>query len=676
MIDPAVDNAERDEDMLSVKDILVRDLMTRNNLKTVFLDEPDPLVSIIFTSEISCRNAAKFACSLAAYQRMSEISFEILFVYCAEERICREYRNEVIGLSYLRSERGHQAGRNAAAFRSRGRYILFTDTSFEVLPGFLERLVEALAFPNAGISGPKVVFPDMHIKSAGGLLRNDSTIVHSYLAGESNPFAPEANFTREAVNIPENLFMIDKALFIEIGGFDESFSRVEFANADINVRSIQNGRCVVYEPRSVAVYHGSPSSASHDLRLEHEDCKSHFIGKHGRWLFGGNVELSCFSEREFDCQTLRVLFVEDSIPHIDSGGGMPRANFIVRSMEKLGYRVTIYPVYKADKSLSQRYRDIPPSVELLDANGAPGLKKLLVERSGYYDLVWVCRPHNIDLICQLMFDQVAQLHQHVAERVIFDCEALFCMRDFLVKMKDDGYVTSQTFADMIEWETRNYNQADCVVAVSHSEKNILSRSGVDNVAVLGHAFEVESSDLPLFADRYGFIFIGSLESPDSPNTDSLEWFLRDVWPLVVEMIPDARLFVVGSISPIVRQRVNQVGVVVLGRVEDPSSIFNQVRVNVAPTRYAAGIPHKVHEAMSRGVPSLITPILAGQIDWPKDVGYQICDWREPDDFASVLITMHSDENLWNDLQRSGMEKLSSECAPCQYVLALREICEA
>ncbi len=51
---------------------------------------------------------------------------------------------------------------------------------------------------------------------------------------------------------------------------------------------------------------------------------------------------------------------------------MPRANFIVAAMARLGYHVTVYPMYRGDAEIAQRYRDLPDTVEILDSKEAPG----------------------------------------------------------------------------------------------------------------------------------------------------------------------------------------------------------------------------------------------------------------------------------------------------------------
>ena len=35
------------------------------------------------------------------------------------------------------------------------------------------------------------------------------------------------------------------------------------------------------------------------------------------------------------------------------------------------------------------------------------------------------------------------------------------------------------------------------------------------------------------------------------------------------------------------------------------------------------------ETVARGLPSVVTPILAGQMGWPDGTGYRVHDWHDP-----------------------------------------------
>ena len=62
-------------------------------------------------------------------------------------------------------------------------------------------------------------------------------------------------------------------------------------------------------------------------------------------------------------------------------------------------------------------------------------------------------------------------------------------------------------------------------------------------------------------------------------------------------------------------------VTLIGTVGDVMPLYQQHRVFIAPTRFAAGLPYKLHEAASFGLPAVTTSLLAGQLGWTdgKDI---------------------------------------------------------
>ena len=75
------------------------------------------------------------------------------------------------------------------------------------------------------------------------------------------------------------------------------------------------------------------------------------------------------------------------------------------------------------------------------------------------------------------------------------------------------------------------------------------RSGFADVAVIGHWREARPTPRA-FADRAGMLFLGAIHEQDSPNHDALEWFVREVLPLVEQSLGwETRLTVAGYVDP-------------------------------------------------------------------------------------------------------------------------------
>jgi glycosyltransferase involved in cell wall biosynthesis len=104
-------------------------------------------------------------------------------------------------------------------------------------------------------------------------------------------------------------------------------------------------------------------------------------------------------------------------------------------------------------------------------------------------------------------------------------------------------------------------------------------------------------------------FLGAMDYP--PNVDAACWLARDIWPLVREQHPEARLSIVGrSPVPAVRDLGRDDSIVVTGTVPDVQRYLSAMRVHVAPLRVSRGVQIKVLTAMAAGRPCVVTSCVA------------------------------------------------------------------
>ena len=96
---------------------------------------------------------------------------------------------------------------------------------------------------------------------------------------------------------------------------------------------------------------------------------------------------------------------------------------------------------------------------------------------------------------------------------------------------------------------------------------------------------------------------------------------------------------------------------ILGWVPQTWSLYNDHRVFVAPTRYAAGISYKVHEAASFGLPIVSTSLIASQIQWTGGAELLTAHETEPHAFARQVIALYQDEALWLSVRQCAAQRL-------------------
>src|SRR5258708_36516276 len=190
-----------------------------------------------------------------------------------------------------------------------------------------------------------------------------------------------------------------------------------------------------------------------------------------------------------------------------------------------------------------------------------------------------------------------------------------------------------------------------IVAINDAEAAILRDMRFPDVAVIGHMRVPCPTPRP-FARRAGMLFVGAIHRMDSPNYDSLCWFVDEVLPLIArELTWETRLTVVGYTGAGVsldRFR-DHPRVTLRGTVSDLEPLYDSHRVFVAPTRFAAGTPYKVHEAASYGLPVVATELLRQQLGWEDGQELLAAEATDPAAFARHVVALQRDATLWQRL---------------------------
>ena len=651
-----------------------------NGLKISFKSFADPVVSIVIVSFNGSRLLARTLANLSHHDGGPGAPFEAIIVDNASGPDNHKLLARVEGATIIANDTntGFGPACNLGAARARGRYLLFLNPDIDLLPGALSAMVDGFnLFESVGIVGARLVFPGGRLQEAGASFVDDAQVTHPYLRGSDDASAPEAVFARETGYVSGAALMIERQLFKQLRGFDDAFAPAYFEDTDLCLRVARSGRRIVYQPRAVGIhYENGTSSSREDVERMLDAHRAKFLALHGKWLFGSGVHPTGFMQREPNRYRFRVLYIDDRTPHLDSGSGLPRANSIVNAMAKMGYLVTILPIYVSDPDVAARYRDLHPTIEILDADTNLAPRRVIRDREGYYDAIWVSRPHNVALIAKTFLEMGVAIRKWTRGRVIFDTEAIFATRAAIADFAAGAPLDGATLERAVASEVALGRMADAVVCVSRAEERMLRRfGGLKNVRVLGHCLSPKAHAAP-FEKRNGVVFVGLLLYEDSPNVDSIAWFLERVWPRLAKRLGSrAHFTLVGDIAPQLRQKFERSNVTVLGRVDDLDEVFDKARVAVAPTRFAAGIPHKVHNSVAHGLPTVISSLLRSQLGWDDGEGCLSASVQHPETFADVVLRLHNDRQTWEDVRRRGLQRIAAECDERSFSASIRDICE-
>ncbi len=106
---------------------------------------------------------------------------------------------------------------------------------------------------------------------------------------------------------------------------------------------------------------------------------------------------------------------------------------------------------------------------------------------------------------------------------------------------------------------------------------------------------------------------------------------------------------------------------------DLTPLYDSHRIFVAPTRFGSGLPYKVYEAASHGVPVVASDLLGCQMEWENGRDLLSAPTGDPAAFAAHIVTLYRDAALWERLRDAALARLAVENSPDLMVAALRDL---
>ena len=622
-----------------------------------------PELSVILVADASF---AMTMMTLAYLRNNIPASCEVIVIDPGSDPAQRKLGQYLAGVSVIRidAEIPFAAACNAGIAAARGTAVLLLRDGAELIPGAIVASLRRLkSNPRIGAVGAKIIQPHGVLAQAGGVVRSDGSL-HEYMR-DASPLVAEANFVRDVHFCDLACLMIRGDLLKGRGGLNAAVPEGAYLSADLCLRIGQAGYRVVYDPEVIVWSWGAEAPVKPDDQARFADAHRQFLARCPE-PDGAAMVLG----RMADQARQRVLVLEDMIPLRSAGSGFVRSNDIIRSMSELNCAVTVYPINDSIFALEGVYADFPDSVEVMTEHSLSRLREFLLLRQGYYDIIWVCRTHNLDRILPAL--EKLRESSAVMPRIILDTEAISAIRS-----AEWAALAGEPF-DLPAALRSEFAQAglcQATIAVSAGEAAVLRDLGLPDVHVVGHVRTLTPGSNP-FQQRAGLLFVGAIHRMDSPNYDSLCWLVEEVLPIVEQSLGwETRLTIAGYTAPGVsldRFRLHP-RVTLRGVVADLEPVYGAHRVFVAPTRYAAGIPYKVHEAASFGIPIVATERLAGQLGWTPGDALLAAPASDPAGYAALIVALYRDEALWSRLRAGALAMLRVECDQVQYQEAIQRV---
>ncbi|MGA9996509.1 MAG: glycosyltransferase [Pyrinomonadaceae bacterium] len=560
---------------------------------------------------------------------------------------------------------------NQAAKLARGRYLLLLNNDAQLQGDGISAAIETLnSSEDIGAVGGKVILPDGTLQEAGSIIWQDGSCL-GYGRGDS-PFAPAYMFKRDVDYCSAVFLLTRRDLFLQTGGFDEDYAPAYYEETDYCVRLWKQGKRVVYDPNISVLHYEFASSASHqnaiELQTQHRNI---FVAKHREWLRGqqeySSTNILSARQHRNPCSK-RILYLDDRVPHLNSGSGFTRSNHVIRELVRMNHCVTCYPLSFPHEDWASVYQDIPREVEVVLDRGRRDLQRFIMERIGYYDIIYISRPHNVEVFNSLL-EQHPRLFAGV--KIIYDAEALFSLREIeRLRLKGKRPCVEEQ-ERLINGEMKLMENCHSIISVSERERQEFINHGFKQVHTLGHTLCARPTP-NRFEERKDILFIGAIHDYNTPNADSVVWFSKKVLPLILKKLgPDVNFLIAGHDTSEFFFELNKGQIKVLGKVDDLTDLYNHARLFVAPTRFCAGIPHKAHEAAAHGLPLVATTLIGAQLGWNDEEELLLAD--DAESFAASCVRLYGDERLWNHLRQNALKRIETDCSPAAFAQRLKEI---
>lgn len=633
-------------------------------LKTTLGSQQSPRVSILIYAHNQATHT--YNCLAAIERSMASsigehVPIEIILVNDASTDETSTFLEQVSGIQIVANSLrlGRINSFNQIAKLATGDFCYFLDHNFHPTANWLENLLFATEkYSDVGVVGNKIVYENVSLHSAGGIVWQDATL--SLYGDRACADEPEYNYVRSVDFCPAIALLVRRELFQQLDGFCDHYDSVMYAIADFCFAIRQLGYKVFYQPKVKLVYRYNPDYPETGVELsstlfsswEESSAVKQTLDQNkfaSKWHNELVRHLSPKAENlELAARRLlpksRILIIDTLVPAYDKDSGSNRLFKLMQILQKLGYHLIFLPDYGHEQEPYTSELESLGIEVLYFTHEQSDWQKRLQKRLSIIDIAWVCRPE----LCE---KYIPILHQKPDIKVIYDTIDLHFLR---LKRQWELLSAQAKIESENEWqkmqalEVQFARTADVTVVVTEVEKDILEGFEAKRVQVVPNIHVAYNHNIPSFADRRGLLFIGGYYH--KPNVDAVIWLCQTIMPLVWQEQPDMQLTLLGSNpSPAVKALANK-HVTVPGYIQDVEPYFLSHRLFVAPLRYGAGMKGKIGHSLSYGLPTITTAIGAEGMGLTSGVDALIAD--EPEAFAKDILQLYNDQKLWQTISQN------------------------
>jgi len=150
-------------------------------------------------------------------------------------------------------------------------------------------------------------------------------------------------------------------------------------------------------------------------------------------------------------------------------------------------------------------------------------------------------------------------------------------------------------------------------------------------------------------DEPALLFTGNYDYP--PNLDAALRLVRDIFPRVKQVVPEARLYLAGGNPPERLRAYACESIAITGRVPDLRPYFESTLLYASPLRMGAGIKNKILETLAMQTPVVASPLSCDGI--PVRDGEHVLLATDDDAFVEQILLLLRTPHLRATLAENG-----------------------
>jgi len=360
----------------------------------------------------------------------------------------------------------------------------------------------------------------------------------------------------------------------------------------------------------------------------------------------------------------KVLFTTPILEHPAAGGNKLRIENSIKALSRISelHIISRVPVNLIGGIEAQKFYEkycvnflySPSAINFFFYRCLRKLQKLKIKflNPDVSFIIKYCNRHSIDIIWfgygNISFDLIYKIKKKRPDiKVVCDTDSVwshFVLRELPFETDPRRKEAIEKKGRIKQREEKKWvNFCDVTTAVVDTDADYYRRLAKDSdrIKMFSNVIDLDNyKHFPVAPEYFKkpCIYIAGSFGHKSPMDKGTRWFIKEVFPIVKEEIPEIHLYIVGIGSDYVLSDIKDNNIDIIGKVQSVLPYLCHADVSIAPLMFeAAGTKFKILESGVCGIPIVTTTVGAEGIPVSHEKDILIAD--EPNDFADAIIRL-------------------------------------